>query len=133
MDKKTRKYYRESKRRLRILYNRKANEFVMGDEFLKGLKCIPNMSILGILNLIPTLVISLVFGIIIGSIYLMYIGLRKIAMINYSSIMYMVDEEWNSAMDEWNEYLDKCVMFAEALDIAIEMEAEMQRRLLKDA
>lgn len=131
MDEKTRKELKESKKRMKFFYDRKATELMYGEEFLKSFKCIPKMSIVGIIKLIPAFIISQLFALIIEFGYYIYITLRKIAVIRNPEIIAVVDQYWNSGMDDWNKCLDNYINLAETWDNIIKIEASIQQKILE--
>ena len=131
MDEKTRKELKESKKRMKFFYDRKATELMYGEEFLKSFKCIPHMSVIGIIKLIPVFIISQLIALIIELGYITYITLRKIAVMRNPDIVCIADRYWNSGMDEWNKCIDDFINLGETWDNIIKIETSIQQNILK--
>lgn len=132
MDKQTNVYYKQSKKRERFYYDKKASELMYGEEFIKSLKCIPNMSIFGVIKLIPIFVLSQLLAVLVDLSYYFYLGARKVVEIKNPAGVYIADMGWNAGLDNWNKLLDKYLGLAESWDRMIKLEMSIQENMLKN-
>lgn len=131
MDKKTKSYYKASRKRMKYYYYRKASELMYGEEFLESFKCIPNMSIFGIIKLIPIFIFSQLCAVLVDVSYYFYLGARKLVEIRCPGGLYVIDRYWNAGLDDWNKMLDKYLGLVEIWDRLIKLETSMQENMLK--
>lgn len=127
MDEKTRKYYRESRKREKYYYYRKAVTLVYGEAFMESLKYVPKMSVVGVLKLIPAIVASQISAMLMDFSYYVYLLIRSI---RHDKAL---DSYWNGVIDSWNGALDAFLDSAIVYDKAIEIELTIRKSILKDA
>lgn len=131
MDKNARADYMKSKKRMRCFYDVKARELMYAEEFLKSFKCIPKMTIGGVVLLIPVFIVSQFFAIMMELAYYVYIVFRKVALKKNPDIVYLADKYWNSGIEDWNKNLDNYLTTAQRWDVFIRNEMLLQQDILK--
>lgn len=130
MDKRTKTLYKQSKKRERIYYNKKAIALAYGEEYVQSLICIPKMSFIGIIKLIPVFMLSQILAVIVELCYYIYLAERKIISIKNPSAVYLTDKMWNSSMDKWLGFIHQAMISAAALDMLIGVEIKDRQKVL---